>query len=53
MPVNSATFLADPQKYFTGAFEQFLAFGGPCVYFHRKCLRAGEQGFLSEDSSQG
>jgi len=34
--------------YFTGAFQQFRAFGGPCVYFHRECLRAGKQGFLSD-----
>lgn len=45
--MNSETFLADPHRYFAGSFNQFLAFGGPCVYFHRECLRAGEQGFLS------
>ncbi len=45
--MNSARFLADQQRYFAGAFDQFLAFGGPCVYFHRECLRAREQGFLS------
>lgn len=46
--MNTAHFLADQQKYFAGAFRQFLAFGGPCVYFHRECLRAGEEGFLSD-----
>jgi hypothetical protein len=34
--------------YFAGAFRQFCTFGGPCVYFHRECLRAREQGFLSD-----
>lgn len=46
--VNSATLLEDPQKYFAGAYEEFVNFGGPCLYFHRECLRAGAKEFLSE-----
>lgn len=45
--MNTATFLRDRQRYFDGAYEQFCAFGGPCVYFHRECLAAGEADFLS------
>jgi len=45
--MNTARFLADQRIYFSGAYEQFCAFGGPCVYFHRECLRAREGGFLS------
>jgi hypothetical protein len=29
------------------ATSTFLAFGGPCVHFHRECLREGEKAFLS------
>ena len=46
--MNSGKFLADQQMYFAGAFHQFRAFGGPCVYFHRECLLAREQRFLSD-----
>ncbi len=44
---NSREFLTAPGTYFTGSYEQFTAFGGPCVYFHRECLRAGNTAFLS------
>jgi hypothetical protein len=46
--MNSEKFLADPHTYFSGSYKQFCAFGGPCLYFHRECLRAGEQAFASE-----
>jgi hypothetical protein len=45
--MNSERFLASQQTYFSGAYDQFCAFGGPCIYFHRECLRAGEQDFAS------
>ena len=45
---NAERFIADQRRYFKGAFEGFAAFGGPCVYFHRECLRAGEEEFLSK-----
>ncbi len=44
---NMDRFLADQKKYFTGSYERFCSFGGPCVYFHEECLRAGTEGFLS------
>lgn len=44
--MNTESFLANHRAYFAGAYEQFCAFGGPCVYFHRECLRAGEANFL-------
>lgn len=46
--MNTARFLADPQRYFAGSYEEFVSFGGPCVYFHDECLRAGAEGFLSQ-----
>lgn len=44
---NSRAFLTAPETYFIGSYDQFMAFGGPCVYFHRECLRAGRTAFLS------
>lgn len=46
--MNTAAFLADQRRHFSGAYEQFVAFGGPCVYFHRECILAGEVDFLSD-----
>jgi len=46
--MNSDTFVADQHRYFAGAYDQFCAFGGPCVYFHRQCICAGEADFLSD-----
>lgn len=46
--MNAAAFLADQHRYFAGAYDQFVAFGGPSVYFHQECIRAGEADFLSE-----
>jgi hypothetical protein len=46
--MNTDAFLKDQQRYFTGAYDQFCAFGGPCVHFHRECIRAGEVDFLSD-----
>jgi hypothetical protein len=46
--VNTTRFLADPRIYFSHSYEQFCAFGGPCVYFHLECLRAGRENFLSQ-----
>src|SRR5437879_13713475 len=45
--MNTERFLGDPAAYFSTAYQQFCAFGGPCVYFHRECLRAGEREFAS------
>jgi hypothetical protein len=47
MQTNIERFLAGQQRYFTGSHNQFLAFGGPCVYFHKQCLAAGAEEFLS------
>jgi hypothetical protein len=47
MPTNIDRFLANQQRYFSGSHSQFLAFGGPCVYFHKQCLTAGAEEFLS------
>jgi hypothetical protein len=46
--MNTDSFLQEQKKYFETSYEQFEAFGGPCVYFHRECLRAAETAFLSE-----
>jgi hypothetical protein len=46
--MNTERFLADPQRYFTGSYDVFCSFGGPCVYFHEECLKAGAEGFLSK-----
>lgn len=46
--MNTASFLADQQRFFAGSYEEFVSFGGPCVYFHDECLRAGTEGFLSK-----
>src|SRR5229473_3459252 len=48
MRTNVEKFLASQQRYFTGSYDQFLAFGGPCVYFHNECLAAGKEEFLSQ-----
>lgn len=45
--MNATQFLADQKTYFARSYEQFCAFGGPCVYFHLECLRAGREAFLS------
>jgi hypothetical protein len=47
MNANTDSFIADQEKYFSGSYEQFAAFGGPCVYFHHECLSAGVRAFLS------
>ena len=46
--MNTARFLENPIRYFEGSYEQFVSFGGPCVYFHQQCLRAGADAFLSD-----
>jgi hypothetical protein len=48
MKSNIYRFIADQKRYFSGSYEQFAAFGGPCLYFHRECLRAGQEAFLSK-----
>lgn len=45
--MNTKKFLEHPSRYFGGSYQQFVAFGGPCVYFHEQCLRAGAEAFLS------
>jgi len=47
MRTNAVKFLASQQRYFSGSYDQFRAFGGPCVYFHDECLTAGKDEFLS------
>jgi hypothetical protein len=34
--------------FIAGSYEQFIAFGGPCVYFHSECLAEGNTNFLSK-----
>lgn len=46
--MNTARFLAHQRTYFAGAYEGFVMFGGPCVYFHNECLRASAEEFLSK-----
>ena len=46
--MNEARFLAQQQRYFSGSYDRFLSFGGPSIYFHTECLRAGSAAFLSE-----
>jgi hypothetical protein len=46
--MNTIQFLANQKTYFARSYEQFCAFGGPCVYFHLECLRAGREAFLSQ-----
>ncbi len=48
MRTNVDKFLASQQRYFRGSYDQFLAFGGPCIYFHNECLAAGKEEFLSQ-----
>lgn len=45
--MNTDRFIAEQHTYFAGSYEQFALFGGPCVYFHEECLRAGRDAFLS------
>ena len=45
---NIERFITNQERYFSGSYEQFLAFGGPSVYFHVECLRAGQTDFLSK-----
>jgi len=45
--MNTDKFLENPGRYFDGSYQQFVAFGGPCVYFHEQCLRAGADAFMS------
>ena len=45
--MNTRSFLAGQKKYFETSYQQFEAFGGPCVYFHQECLRAAAAAFLS------
>lgn len=35
------------RDFIIGSYDQFLRFGGPCVYFHLQCLAEGERNFLS------
>ena len=46
--MNSERLLANQQTYFSGSYKGFCEFGGPCVYFHHECIRAGHEAFLSE-----
>ena len=46
--MNTAKFIAEQKSYFANSYEQFEAFGGPCVHFHLECLRAGRDAFLSQ-----
>jgi hypothetical protein len=46
--MNTAAILAAQDRHFADSYRHFEAFGGPCVYFHTECLRAGRDAFLSE-----
>ena len=46
--MNSAEFLENQRLYFSSSYDQFCAFGGPCVHFHRECIRAGDVDFLGD-----
>jgi hypothetical protein len=46
--MNTTQFLADQKTYFSRSYDEFCAFGGPCVHFHLECLRAGSAAFLSQ-----
>jgi hypothetical protein len=46
--MNRAAFLVDPNKWFANSYAQFKVFGGPCVYFHTECLKAGKEDFLGK-----
>ena len=45
--MNSEKFLAGQRRYFENAYEEFSLFGGPSVYFHKRCLEAAGDEFLS------
>ena len=45
--MNTSSLLADQERYFASSYKEFVSFGGPCVYFHDECLRAGTEEFLS------
>ncbi len=45
--MNVTRFIADQSRYFERSYQQFVDFGGPCVYFHFECLRAARENFLS------
>lgn len=45
--MNTERFLTERSRYFKGSYEAFCSFGGPCVYFHNECIRAGAEEFLS------
>jgi hypothetical protein len=45
--MNSNRFIEEQERFISGSYEQFLVFGGPCVYFHNECLKAQRQDFLS------
>ena len=46
--MNQASFLAEQRRYFAASYDEFLLFGGPSIYFHTECLRAGRVEFLGE-----
>lgn len=46
--MNTERLLAEQTRYFAGSYERFISFGGPSVYFHAECLRAGSEAFLSK-----
>lgn len=45
--MNSEKFLAGQRQYFENAYQKFSLFGGPSVYFHKRCLEAAKDEFLS------
>lgn len=45
---NTKKFTKHPEKYFDGAYDSFLEFGGPSVYFHNECLKECKENFLSK-----
>ena len=45
---NIDKLVENQRELIAGSYDQFIAFGGPCVYFHSECLAEGRKNFLSK-----
>ncbi len=45
---NKKALIAGASEYFHCSYRQFKRFGGPSVYFHKRCLKKREDSFMSE-----
>ncbi len=45
---NKKDLIAGASEYFHCSYRQFKRFGGPSVYFHKRCLKECEDSFLSK-----